>query len=96
MNNCTLCQDRALFLIQTDWSALAQSVKEALVLHMQRSTPPRELERVRLVVSLRLIAYERMRTRAHHINSLAAWLSLQCRHVEVTASYQPKHKLYID
>lgn len=96
MRTIMLSQEKPLFLTQTDWPNLAQSVKEKLVIYMQCCTPPRELEVVRLVVSLRLINYERTKTEVHHLNSLAAWLSLQCRHIEVTASWQPRHKLYID
>lgn len=96
MTTIMVCDERLQFLTQTDWPNLAQSVKEKLVLYMQCRHPPRELEQVRLVVSLRLITCARTKTQVRHLNSLAAWLSLQCRHIEVTASWQPRHKLYID
>lgn len=83
-------------LTETDWPALAQSVKETLVLQMQRDPLHAALARIRLVVSLRLIADAGDAVDAGRLNCLLAWLGLQCQRIEVTASRLGEHRLYLE
>jgi len=78
-------------LEQTTWPALAQAVRECLVLHMQRHVEAGAPARLHLVVSLRLLPEAPQQA----FTPLLDWLALQCPRIEITASRHARHKLCI-
>lgn len=78
-------------LEQTTWTALAQAVRECLVLHMQRQIDAGAPARLHLIVSLRLLPEPPQQA----FTPLLDWLALQCPRIEITASHHARHKLRI-
>lgn len=83
-------------LQQTEWCQLASVVKEHLAYQWHAKAGRWAPRKVRLVISLRLLPTPLATSSKRHLKPLVDWLAAQCAHIEVTASYKPEHRLYLE
>lgn len=82
-------------MTQVAWHEFAHAVKEQLAQRWHAEAGRWSPTRVRLVVSLRLLHPTEAAT-TRYLAPLVTWLAAQCGEVQVTTSYKPEHRLYLD
>lgn len=83
-------------LRQTDCGHLVRAVKEHLAYRWHADAGDWVPRKVRLVISLRLLPTPLATSNKRHLKPLVDWLAAQCARIEVTASYKPEHRLYLE